>query len=67
MDGCSGILAALDLDHEEGEEKEEHGHAEAHAVHGLVADEDVTVHMASFTKPRNLEYTNGGEEDGSLT
>lgn len=47
---CSSrILATLDLDHNEGEEQEEHGHAKADAVHSLVADQDITVHMTLHT------------------
>ena len=47
---CSSrILATLDLDHKEGEEQEEHRHAEADTVHSLVADQDITVDMTLHT------------------
>lgn len=45
----SGILATLDFDHEEGEEQEEHCHAEADTVHSLVANQDITVDMTLHT------------------
>lgn len=63
-------MATLDLHHEEGEEEIEHGHTEAHAVHSLVADEDITIHMTfdpregrphpSLTEPWDLQ-TEGPE------
>lgn len=63
---CSpGILAALHFDHEQREEKEEHGHPKANAVHSLVADQHIAVHVTlhagyrrahtSFTETRNLQ------------
>lgn len=65
MHRSSWILAALNLDHEEREQEEEHGHAKAHTVHGLVTHQNVTVHMtlyagdrgshSSFTKAWNLQ------------
>lgn len=58
------VLAALDFDHEQREEQEEHGHAKANTVHSLVANQNITVHVTlhtgnrrahpSFTKPWNL-------------
>jgi len=45
LDGGSGVLAAAHEDHDDGEEEEEAGHGEAHAVHRLVADNDVAVHL----------------------
>lgn len=33
LDGGSGVLAAVHSDHDDGEEEEEAGHGEAHAVH----------------------------------
>lgn len=44
LDAGSGVLAAAHSDHDDGEQEEEAGHGEAHAVHRLVAHEDVTVH-----------------------
>lgn len=41
----SRVLAAAHSDHDDGEEEEEAGHGEAHSVHRLVADNDVTVHQ----------------------
>lgn len=62
---CSGVLAALNFDHEQREEQEEHGHAEANAVHSLVANQHIAVHMTlhtgnrrahpSFTETWNLQ------------
>lgn len=43
LDGGSRVFAAAHSDHDDGEEEEEAGHGEAHAVHGLVAHNDVTV------------------------
>lgn len=62
LDGGSGVLAAAHSDHDDGEEEEEASHGEAHAVHRLVADHDVTVHLvlqarygsATDTETRNL-------------
>lgn len=61
----SGVLAALDFDHEQREEQEEHGHSKANAVHSLVANQNITVHMTlhtgnrrahpSFTETWNLQ------------
>lgn len=48
MDGGSRVLAAAHADHDDGEEEEEAGHGEAHAVHGLVAHDDVTVDLVSY-------------------
>lgn len=69
MQRSSGVLAALDFDHQQREEEEKHGHAEANAIHGLVADQHVTVDVAlntrnrgthpSFTETRNLEQRTG--------
>jgi len=63
------VPAAADLDHEQGEEQEEHGHAEAGAVHRLVAHQHVAVHMTldpghgrphpAFAEARDLHR--GGE------
>lgn len=65
VQSSSGVLATLDFDHKQREEQEEHGHAEANAVHSLVADQHVTVHMTlharnrrthpSFTEAWNLQ------------
>lgn len=48
LDGRSRVLAAAHADHDDGEEEEEAGHGEAHAVHGLVAHDDVTVHLVIY-------------------
>ena len=45
LEGGSRVLAAAHSDHDDGEEEEEAGHGEAHAVHRLVAHDDVTVHL----------------------
>lgn len=44
LDGSSRVLAGAHSDHDDGEQEEEAGHGEAHAVHRLVAHDDVTVH-----------------------
>lgn len=48
----SGVLAALDFDHEQREEEKEHGHAEANAVHSLVANQHITVHVTLHARNR---------------
>lgn len=61
LDGGSGVLAAAHSDHDDGEEEEEAGHGEAHAVHRLVAHNDVTVHLvlyARYTGAANTETRN---------
>lgn len=61
LDGGSGVLAAAHSDHDDGEEEEEAGHGEAHAVHRLVAHNDVTVHLvlyAGYTGAANTETRN---------
>lgn len=50
LDGSSGVFAAAHLDHDDGEEEEEAGHGEAHAVHGLVAYNDVTVDLVLYAR-----------------
>lgn len=62
LDGGPRVLAAAHSDHDEGEEEEEAGHGEAHAVNRLVAYDDVAVHRvlyaryggAACAKTRNL-------------
>lgn len=61
LDGGSGVLAAAHSDHDDGEEEEEAGHGEAHAVHRLVAHNDVTVHLvlyARYARATNTETWN---------
>lgn len=53
----SGVLAALDFDHDEGEEQEKHGHAETDPVHGLVANQHITVHVTLHTGNRGPHPT----------
>lgn len=48
LDGSSGVLAAAYTDHDDGEEEEEAGHGKAHAVHRLVAHDDITVDLALY-------------------
>jgi len=64
-----GVVAALHLDHEQREEQEEQRHAEADAVHRLVADQHVAVHVAldardgraraAYAETRNLQRRAG--------
>lgn len=64
LDGGSGVLAAAHSDHDDGEEEEEASHGEAHAVHRLVAHNDVTVHLvlyARYTGAANTETRNLSE------
>lgn len=50
---CStGVFTALDFDHEQREKQEEHSHSEANTVHGLVANQHITVHMSLHTRNR---------------
>lgn len=58
LDGGPGVLAAAHSDHDEGEEEEEAGHGEAHAVHWLVAYDDVTVHLARYGRAACAETRN---------
>lgn len=61
----TGVLAALDFDHQQREKKEEHGHAEANTVHSFVAHQHVTVYVTlharngrahpPFTETRDLQ------------
>ena len=44
LDSSTAVFAAADLNHNCREEEEEAGHGEAHAVHRLVAQDDITVH-----------------------
>lgn len=72
LDGSSGIFAAAHSDHYDGEEKEKASHGEAHAVHRLVADNDVTVHLvryAWYTGATNTEtrYLRGQEQTKPIT
>lgn len=65
MHSGSWVLAALDLHHDEREEQEEHGHSKAHAIHGLIPNQHIAVHVtfdpwdgrphSSFTKAWNLQ------------
>lgn len=52
MYSSSGVLAALHFNHKQREEQEEQSHAKANAVHGPVANQHVTVHMAPHTRKR---------------
>lgn len=52
MQRSSRVLTALDFDHEQREEEEKHGHAEANAVHSLVADQHVTVDVTLDARNR---------------
>lgn len=73
MQRSSGVLAALHFDHQQREEEEKHGHAEADAVHGLVAHQHVTVDVTldarkrgthpSFTETRNLQQRTGHQKN----
>lgn len=76
LDGGSGVFAAAHSDHDDGEEEEEAGHGEAHAVHRLVAHDDVAVHLvlhAWYTGPTHTEAGNlepgkrrRGKDEGPL-
>lgn len=58
---CSSrITAALHFDHQQREEKIEHGQAEAQAVHSFVADQDITRDdtFLILTKSRDLMERN---------
>ena len=43
LDSSTAVFAAADLNHNSREEEEEAGHGETHAVHRLVAQDDITV------------------------
>lgn len=52
VDGCTWISAVLGVDHQNGEHQEPQAHAEAEAVHGLVAHEHVAVDVSLDTRER---------------
>lgn len=62
LDRRPWVFAAANTNHDDGEEEEEAGHGETHAVHRLVAHNDVTVDFilnaryggTSYTESRNL-------------
>lgn len=45
MKGSAGVFTATNAEHDGGEEEEEAGHGETHAVDRLVAHDDITVHL----------------------
>lgn len=49
LNGCSGVFAATDTNHDDGKQKEEAGHGKAHPVHRLVAHNDIAVDLVSNT------------------
>lgn len=72
VDGRPRVSAVLGVDHQDGEHQEPQAHAEAEAVDGLVAHEQVAVDVglnaghggagAIFTEARNLESQRQGED-----
>lgn len=49
----TGIFTASNAEHDGAEEEEEAGHGEAHAVHRLVAHDDITVHLVFNSRYRS--------------
>lgn len=45
VDGCAWVSAVLGVDHQNGERQEPNAHAEAEAVHGLVAHKHAAVEV----------------------
>lgn len=70
VDGSTGVSAVLDVNHQDGKPQEPHAHAEADAVHCLVAHEHLTVDIGLhardrgagpvFTEARDLQHTQEG-------
>lgn len=69
VQSSAGVLAALHSDHEQREEQEEHGHAEANAVHGLVANQHITVHVTLHARDRRADpsFTETGNLQQHMT
>lgn len=61
LQGGPWVLAAAHAHHERGEEAEEGGHGEAHAIHGLVAQEAAAVHVGLDPQHRAAAFTETGE------
>lgn len=57
LKGTTGIFTAANAEHDGGEEEEEAGHGEAHAVHRLVAHDDITVHLVFNPRYRRSSLT----------
>lgn len=57
LQGGPRVLAAAHAHHEHGEEAEEGGHGEAHAIHGLVAQEAAAVHVGLDPQHRATAFT----------
>lgn len=57
LQGSPRVLAAAHAHHEHGEEAEEGGHGEAHAIHGLVAQEAAAVHVGLDPQHRPTAFT----------
>lgn len=51
------VFAATNTDHYGGEQKEEAGHGKAHAIHRLVAHDDITVHLVFNARYRSSSLT----------
>lgn len=76
MDGSSGVSAVLDVNQQDGKPQEPHAHAEADAVHCLVAHEHLTVDIGLhardrgagpvFTEARDLQRTREGFKEQEL-
>lgn len=63
LDGGSGVFTATHADHDDGEEEEEAGHGEAHAVHRLVAHDDLTVHLVLHSRNAAPTHTEARDLD----
>lgn len=50
LKSCTWVFAATDTNHDGAEQKEEAGHGEAHAVHRLIAHDDITVNLVFKTR-----------------
>lgn len=61
LDGSSRVLAAAHSDHDDGEEEEEAGHGEAHAVDWFITHDDVTVHLAFYARYTWTTHTEAGD------
>lgn len=57
LKGSTRIFTATNAEHDGGKEEEEAGHGETHAVHRLVAHDDITVHLVFNPRYRRSSLT----------
>jgi len=57
LNSCTWVFTVTDTNHYGREQKEEAGHGKAHAVHRLVAHNDITVDLVFNTRYRCSSLT----------